>query len=52
MAKYREDGGDKYDEIDGRTRKLSPRDAVKLAHMEGIVRTQQMWLDEELVRLA
>jgi hypothetical protein len=40
-----------HDEIDGRTRKLFPRDVVKLAHMEGIMRTQQAWLDEGLVKI-
>jgi len=39
-----------HDEIDRRTMYFSA-DAVKLAHLEGMVRTQQHWLDVGLVTL-
>lgn len=40
-----------HDEIDRRTM-LCNADYVKLAHLEGMVRTQQIWLDSGLVVLA
>jgi hypothetical protein len=40
-----------HDEIDRRTMKYTAADYVKLAHMQGIVRTQAIWLDEGLVKL-
>lgn len=40
-----------HDEIDRKTM-LCNADYVKLAHLEGMVRTQQIWLDSGLVVLA
>jgi len=40
-----------HDEIDRRTMKCKA-DYVKLAHLEGIMRTQQIFLDEGMVTLA
>lgn len=39
-----------HDEIDRRTM-LCNADYIKLAHLEGMVRTQQIWLDSGLVVL-
>lgn len=40
-----------HDEIDRRTRKIASLDMVKVAFYEGVFRTQQILLDQQLVRL-
>jgi hypothetical protein len=39
-----------HDEVDGRTRRHA-REQVKLWFLEGVIRTQIIWLDEGLVEL-
>lgn len=40
-----------HDEIDRRTCKIKSLESVKLAHYEGVFRTQQILLDEGLVKI-
>lgn len=40
-----------HDEIDRRTRRIASLDAVKVAHYEGVFRTQQVLLDEGVVTI-
>lgn len=37
-----------HDEVDRRTHRIS-RDEARLAHLEGIIRTQRIWLEEGLL---
>ena len=37
-----------HDEVDGRTRNLS-NDESRLALLEGVIRTQKIWIDEGLM---
>lgn len=39
-----------HDEVDRRTRKIASLDMVKVAFYEGVFRTQQMMLDDGLVK--
>jgi len=39
-----------HDALDGRVKTHLTKDDLKLAHMEGMQRTQQIWLDEGLVK--
>jgi len=39
-----------HDAIDKRVKSCLTKDDLKLAHMEGIQRTQQIWLDEGLIK--
>ena len=38
-----------HDEIDRRTRKVPAKEA-RLAHLEGVMRTQMIWVSEGLVK--
>jgi len=43
---------DCHAEADGRTRRIALRTEVNLMFLEGVIRTQEIWLEEGLIRVA